>query len=1537
MTGAQWCLGAAGNLAANLIQAGAARLGQLVTEAADRQALQRAYKAALAEAFAQVAGEMDEVQRDHAQDLLENLVKQPQVAERFVECALNGDPLDAEAVRRAAPAAIDLSTLPFALDRAIAAFSETLPQAIRREAARAQSALFNRLVVAQLDRILNALAPAVLSDFRASIKNFISSYLGTPQDPKPFGGREAVLRELSDWLDEGGQPYLVLAAEAGRGKTALLVRWSERLAARRDLRVIFIPVSIRFETNSPEFVFGALAAALAGYHGEQTPWGLRQLSGWQLRDLCLSFMTRERRSGPRALVILDGLDEAVGWEAGPSLFPTSPPDWLRVVVSARLRPDRPDAAAWASCLGWQGLARLFSLEPLSREGIKEVLDNMGFPLAELSRRGDIVGELHRLSEGDPLVVGLYVQDLWQRGDEAVRLRPEDLARLEPGLEGYFDRWLEDQRRLWRADWRQRERQLLALLRLLACALGPLPRQDLLELLAPDQIGGLDLDMLLGPLGRLIAGDGRRSGYVFSHPKLAAYFYDRLGAGERQRLENRFADWGRQCFEKLRSGEPAPTQISPYLARFLGEHLERAGAPVGQIYELLSKEWLEATTQVSDGPQLFWNEAERVWRLALREGPSAVGQLVRAALCFSSVASLGEKTPAGLLALCVRHGVMSLSHAMVLAREKHELRDRARALTMLAPLVAEGEREQVVAEALATAWKIEREVDGAEALAALAPLLAEGERAQVVDEVLRAASQTKAGYGGRLGKVLAALAAQLEEPHRTMVLNQALATARGLNSPLDRAEALAALAPLVAEAERDQVIHEALEAASQIEPDYGWRRVRVLAALAGLVPESQRGEVLDKAVAVAKTIGGDWGRGLTFAALAPWLPEPDRESALAEALVALQTPDEEDRWAGTELVLEILGGGNPVALEGARLGVEILASLGPHLPERLLPMALAVAREIPWEAGRAEVLAALVPRLSESERAEVLRGALEAFKRIGDGGERAETLAALAERLGEPHRTQALREALATAREIGQRGERARVLGCLAAQLGEPERTHVLGEALASAQQIESAQERAEALASLAPQLAELERTKAVEEALAAVSRLAEEDPWAPIRSLRTLGELAPHLSEPARSEVLAKVLAAAREDFMRDSEFAYLRASVALARHLPESPARARLIADILSDARDTPTEEERPWSLIEFASSLIELAPLLVGLQRADVLAEALAAARKIKRPKDYVPALAALVPHLPEAQRADVLAEALVAAESIGSERERAETLTDLAAQLEEPERTHVLAEALAAARKIGWPEDYVRALAALVPHLPEAQRADVLAEALVAVRQIPGEADRARVLMALIERLPPRLLRQALGAAREIRSPQGRHELLMALAARLAEPDRSEVLAEALAAARQIEDPAVRAYKLAGMVGELPEPLRSQVIAETLSLLLGDPVAPRVVPDSFLLHLPPHQRSEVAAHVLVASFDQEPHMWLPLVNPRKLVPHLLAEQSPTVFDGFARYLRARCQAGRPAILRRLDAAVIEYLGGAAAIEQTARAVADVGQWWP
>ena len=60
----------------------------------------------------------------------------------------------------------------------------------------------------------------------------------------------------------------MLAAPAGRGKSALLVRWSRTLAAREDLAVVFFPVSIRFSTNLAQVVFPTLAARLAALHGE---------------------------------------------------------------------------------------------------------------------------------------------------------------------------------------------------------------------------------------------------------------------------------------------------------------------------------------------------------------------------------------------------------------------------------------------------------------------------------------------------------------------------------------------------------------------------------------------------------------------------------------------------------------------------------------------------------------------------------------------------------------------------------------------------------------------------------------------------------------------------------------------------------------------------------------------------------------------------------------------------------------------------------------------------------------------------------------------------------------------------------------------------------------------------------------------------------------------------------------------------------------------------------------------------------------------
>lgn len=115
-------------------------------------------------------------------------------------------------------------------------------------------------------------------------------------------------------------------------------------------------------------------------------------------------------------MVLDGLDEAADWQAGADFMPGELP--AGVVVSARLLAGDADATPWLRRLNWERneLAFAPSLTPLDRAGVADVLLKMGCPLDELSRKVDIVVELYRLSEGDPLLVGLYVGDLWDKGE-----------------------------------------------------------------------------------------------------------------------------------------------------------------------------------------------------------------------------------------------------------------------------------------------------------------------------------------------------------------------------------------------------------------------------------------------------------------------------------------------------------------------------------------------------------------------------------------------------------------------------------------------------------------------------------------------------------------------------------------------------------------------------------------------------------------------------------------------------------------------------------------------------------------------------------------------------------------------------------------------------------------------------------------------------------------------------------------------------------------------------------------------------------------
>ena len=260
-------------------------------------------------------------------------------------------------------------------------------------------------------------------DYAANVENFLNLYLGTPANPIAFGGREA---ELDTWLDDNC-PYLMLAAPAGRGKSALLVNWSRRVLERDDYEVAFVPISIRAGTNAAGVALSILGSRLAKLHGESiSNASSMKIEFW--KGQIVADLKKPLSNGKKLLVIIDGLDEATNWQAVSGLFPVSPLETLKILVSA-CHEKNVDAAQWLRRLDWDNnLGKPQNLDFLSAEGLRGVLESTAFSVAQLSERVDIVKELFRLTHGDPLLVQLYAQDLWQKGDAP--LKPEDLDDIE---------------------------------------------------------------------------------------------------------------------------------------------------------------------------------------------------------------------------------------------------------------------------------------------------------------------------------------------------------------------------------------------------------------------------------------------------------------------------------------------------------------------------------------------------------------------------------------------------------------------------------------------------------------------------------------------------------------------------------------------------------------------------------------------------------------------------------------------------------------------------------------------------------------------------------------------------------------------------------------------------------------------------------------------------------------------------------------------------------------------------------------------------
>ncbi|RMD64661.1 hypothetical protein D6833_04075, partial [Candidatus Parcubacteria bacterium] len=169
-----------------------------------------------------------------------------------------------------------------------------------------------------------------------------------------------------------------------------------------------------------------------------------------------------------------------------------------------------------------------------------------------------------------------------------------------------------------------------------------------------------------------------------------------------------------------------------------------------------------------------------------------------------------------------------------------------------------------------------------------------------------------------------------------------------------------------------------------------------------------------------------------------------------------------------------------------------------------------------------------------------------------------------------------------------------------------------------------------------------------------------------------------------------------------------------------------------------------------------------------------------------------------------------------------------------------------------------------------------------------------------------LPESLLADALHAARGIEIESHRAEALAALAPHLPEEEWPQVLAQALAAARSIRNEDDRARALAALAPHLPESLLADALHAARSI----------------------RDEDDRARALAA-----------------LAPHLAQLSCATLYslwagdndsEGTLAFLAQRTRRDLLSDLRALQE-VILALGGEAAVAETARAIMDVGRWWP
>ncbi|HET6447707.1 MAG TPA: serine protease [Conexibacter sp.] len=529
----------------------------------------------------------------------------------------------------------------------------------------------------------------------SNLEGFLIAYLGTAPAPVPFGGRGHELAALDTWLASPAQRAL-LVRPPGRGKSALVTRWAASLGERAD--VAFLPVNLSYGTSLRRDAFALLGARLAFLGG--VPLDRRDSDEWLG---AIDTVLRTDRGARRPLVVvIDGVDEAADWSIGTDLrIPAALGDGVKVLVVARPVAGC-DEAGWRKAVGWSAeQVTSIELPTLDDAAVREVIADAHPALAH----GPVADELARLSDGDPLVLSLYLGAIADDpGLDAAALR-----RLDPGLDDLVARLVDELGPLM-PDL-DTQRGVDALLSALASALGPVRRTELLTIAGPSLDGAL-FDRALRAARRLVVGDGHRTGLALAHPRLAQLIRERrMTDATRGEWDERYAAAGIAVLDALEAGA-GPASVSSYAIEHLGAHLLLVADAVEASRRLVGPAWATAWETLTGTFDGFVRDVERVLKLALEHHEDALA--VRCLLVRGSLFAVASSIRPATVRQLVLDGRWSYAQALAHARVIDRERWRAPLLQQIADLAPDG----LLAETEQLARQISRPDHRAIALAAL---------------------------------------------------------------------------------------------------------------------------------------------------------------------------------------------------------------------------------------------------------------------------------------------------------------------------------------------------------------------------------------------------------------------------------------------------------------------------------------------------------------------------------------------------------------------------------------------------------------------------------------------------------------------------------------------------------------------------------------------------------------------------------------------------------------------------------------------------